>query len=456
MRFRRTILALAAFAVVSLARADSGQLALWHEDTPQEVRSLGEYESMALKIVNHRGNSAVCGSGGLIDAAGDCGLVLSCGHLFPYVGLIEVVAPDGRRFEGTLVDVDRDVDLSLIAISTDSDMKLSPLAEETPLRGAEIVTAGYGWGQLREMRAKVTGWNQSGRRWDMHGSRGLRSGDSGSLVWNDKGEVVGIGWGTSGSSAYIVGLPTIYEFIERPKVVQYCGLFKNRPRRGKGCGPFGCKPRERDPESQPTPPRRPGAKPKPDPDRKAPVPDKPSAPIPPIVGPAGPTGPAGPPGPPGAPGRNADLDLNPLLAKLAALDGKVTALESKLSNTGRTDFDPKPLLAKLDGLDGRLAALEKQPAPSLPAPPLAEITHYVLAAKKKDSGWPRLEGFVADAKKQFPSIVDVDWETIPDKYKRLWDSPALVAYDGKGAAVKAFQGTGNVERALAALARSEP
>lgn len=448
-------------------------------DAPLHVRQLTVQEQVAYRIKNHNGSSISMGSGGLIDAAGDCGIVLSCAHVFGHqIGKIEVVTASGDRLEGKLIDIDHAVDLSLIAVTVTDDMPLTPIAYQAPERGSTLVTAGYGGGSLRTMTGRILGYTKNGRRWDMHGSPGLRSGDSGSLIWNERNEVIAVGWGTSGSEMFAVGLPTIQEFIQRPKVVEYCKLFSKRKKRDGGCGPFGCPrpPKDGDGGSgglQPTPgKRKPGdPTPIPKPDR-----DEPTPPTPPKVvagpagpkgdrgeigpvGPRGPTGPAGPqgePGPAGKAGRDGrdgkDADTTALLAKLDALETRLGARLTEVETKVASRPEPRPEPTPKPGGPMVPPGVPRDPADFTEAQKLSKISHFVLVTYINDpSTWPRLQSLMTDAKKSHPFIATVDAADFTFKVK----GPQLVTYDLSGKEVALDQGAEEVEAALKAIARRD-
>jgi hypothetical protein len=381
------------------------------EVEPVQVRTYDGWEKAALRIENWRGSSASCGSGGLIDSAGDVGVVLTCAHLFSGGdGVIVVKAPDGRRYSGTLIDRDHELDLAMIGITIDHDLLVSPIADECPDAGDEIVTAGYGGGGLRSLKTKVVAYSKQKRRWDMHGGSPLRSGDSGSLVWNIKAKVVGVGWGTSGGQMYVTALPAIRDFCERPKVVQWCGLFRNRGK-AKGCGPFGCRvpPKEAKPES----PVKPDTKPAPRPDQPTPIP-KPDR------------GEQGPQGPPGPAGRDtAVVDLQPVIARLDAMSVRLTALEQRPT--------PKPA--------GELLPIQKE----------SKISHFVLVAYQEGQEWSRLNDLIGEAKKVHPVFKFKD----ASELKWRENGPSLWTYGLDGAELAVDRGYNEVDSALRSIARGD-
>lgn len=457
-----------------------------------ETRTLNEFEKVAYRIKNYvGGGQIVMGSGGLIDAAEDVGLVLSCAHLFTDgVGKIEVITADGNGYTGVLVDYNRALDLSLIAIKIDNNLPLTTLARRNPTKGEQLVTAGYGGGPLRTLTAKILGYNKNGARWDIEADQPLRSGDSGSLVWNKNREVVGIGWGTSGNSMYVVALPTIYEFIKRPKVVEYCKLFgKNRKQRPHGgCGPFGCQPENpSDGKDIPLPkPDIPGNIPVPKPDLPAPI-EKPvvgpkgDKGVPGIDGKQGPKGDTGPEGKQGPKGDKGDKGDRGDSTDVSALLAKVSELESKIANLSKGSNDL--VLKKLEELDGKFVAAQKaqqsdvtslldkiknlsdrvviiekgKSDPIAPVPELlpiqkeSKISHFVLIAATTDPYWTRLQGLVVEARKVHPFIKMRD----PSELDVVVRGPKLATYNLDGKEVATDQGIVEVETALQAIARGQ-
>lgn len=481
------VLILSLYTVTSNADTVSQPFELKHFVVPEnhpdivETRTLNDFEKVAYRIKNYiGGGQIVMGSGGLIDAAEDVGLVLSCAHLFSDgVGKIEVITADGKGYNGVLIDYNKALDLSLIAITVDNNMPLTPLALSNPLKGETLITAGYGGGPLRTLSAKITGYNKNGARWDMEADQPLRSGDSGSLVWNKNKQVIGIGWGTSGNSMYVVALPTIYEFIKRPKVVDYCKLFgKNRKKRPHGgCGPFGCQPST--PDDNPLPnPNIPPPIPKPD------IP-KPDVPIEkPVCGPKGDKGDPGvkgdkgdkgDPGSEGKQGPKGDtVNVEPLLGKIAELESKLATvskpnndlilkkleeLDGKFNAAQKNQTaDSVALLEKIKNLSDRLVIIEKgKNDPIVPTPELlpiqkeSKISHFVLIAATTDPYWTRLQGLVVEARKVHPFIKMRD----PSELDVIVRGPKLATYNLDGKEVATDQGIVEVETALQAIARGQ-
>lgn len=438
-------------------------------------KQLNEYEKVAYRIKNYvGGGQIVMGSGGLIDAADDVGLVLSCAHLFPSVGRIEVITAEGDLLEGHLIDYDRSLDLSLISVSVKDSMPMTPLAMNNPVRGDKLVTAGYGGGPLRTMIAKVIGYNKNGSRWDMEGDKPLRSGDSGSLVWNDKKQVVGIGWGTSGNTMYAVALPTIHEFIKRPKVKEYCKIFGNRRQRPGGCGPFGCHPRS--PEGGDEGGGNDGVVPAPKPDKPVPSPKPEQPPVvvkpekgpkgdPGVEGKQGPKGDAGPPGkdgvdgkqgppgPKGDPGKDGGTtDLKPLLDRIAALEAKTDKNNTELI-LKKLDEQNASVLEKINALNNRITGLEKAkdaapPSELLPIQKESKISHFVLVSSTSDS---YLNALVVEARKVHPFIKVRD----PSELDVIVRGPKLVTYNLDGKEIATDQGLNEVVVALQSIAKGQ-
>lgn len=489
------ILPLNGFAGDLLSSPNEIEPLIVQESEDQEIvltKEINQFEQSAYRIKNYIGNgSIVMGSGGLIDAADDVGLVLSCAHLFSdKVGKVTVTTADGKLFEGIVVDYNRSLDLSLIAISVNKDMPMTPLAMQNPQKGDKIITSGYGGGDLRTMTATVTGYSKNGLRWDMEGDRPLRSGDSGSLVWNENKKVVGIGWGTGGGSMYVVSLTTIHDFLDHSqKIKEYCFLFKNRKQRPGGCGPFGCNPRDDSPNV--TPPSPGGAIPPPNPNK--PIPIEPPKVVPSPIkgdkgdkgdkgadGQVGPRGPKGDPGVDGKPGKDADntellkrfaeledkfktlpkANTDDLYNKISALDNKINNLQKNQDNYVKNQ-DLAAILAKFNSLETKISSIEKivneKPAVVIPPNELlpiqkeSKISHFVLVASQTDAYWPRLNGLVSEARKVHPFIKIRD----PSELDVVVHGPKLVTYNLEGKEIAADQGSVEVETALQAIARGQ-
>ena len=154
------------------------------------------------RIVNERPDGQYLGSGTLIDKDGRRGIVVTCAHLFrDGAGQIRVTFPDGDGFGAKLVAIDRQSDLAALEIGPP---RASPVvvATEAPRPGEPLRSCGYGPdGRYRCNEGRARGYVQasgmSGRE-TLELSGSARQGDSGGPVFNRRGELAAVLWGTDG------------------------------------------------------------------------------------------------------------------------------------------------------------------------------------------------------------------------------------------------------------------
>jgi len=142
------------------------------------------------------------GSGTLVDKDGDRGIVLTCAHLFRReVGAVVVVFGDARRFAASLISVDQAWDLAALEILPPKAEPVA-VADGYPRPGELLESCGYGregryWcNRGRALGYARTATTQTHETLQLTGS--ARDGDSGGPVFNQRGELVAVVWGTDG------------------------------------------------------------------------------------------------------------------------------------------------------------------------------------------------------------------------------------------------------------------
>lgn len=161
-----------------------------------------------VRVVVHEGQGQMSlGSGTLVSVRGQHGLVLTNWHVVSEArGSVLVIFPGGFRSGATVLLTDRDWDLAALAIWRPQVAPV-PLAGQVPQPGDPLSIAGYGSGDYRLSAGQCTQYLSPG---DGHPfelievSTGARQGDSGGPIFNDRGELAGVlfgsAWGrTSGS-----------------------------------------------------------------------------------------------------------------------------------------------------------------------------------------------------------------------------------------------------------------
>ncbi len=161
--------------------------------------------------------SRVYGSGTVVACDERGAWVLSCAHLFGERTIdTRVYLADGRVLSGRVVAVDRAWDLSLIWVEALRGEAV-PLADEPPAPGQSLHSCGYGSdGRYVCNRGNMLGYVA---RRGLPGHQTLllsgtaREGDSGGPVFNERGELVGVLWGTDGRTVLATYCGKIRQFL---------------------------------------------------------------------------------------------------------------------------------------------------------------------------------------------------------------------------------------------------
>jgi hypothetical protein len=154
-----------------------------------------------VRVVNEQRGSRSLGSGTLVVANDDYALVATCAHLFREgVGNVSVEWPRQGKRPATVAAMDTDHDLAVLKLSAVSVAPV-PLAENPPRAGDWLTSCGYGpHGVFAVNRGRAAGYaSLDGRTFDvleMEGS--ARRGDSGGPIFNARGELAGVLFGTDG------------------------------------------------------------------------------------------------------------------------------------------------------------------------------------------------------------------------------------------------------------------
>ncbi len=142
-----------------------------------------------------------CGSGTLVAVEGKVGLVLTNWHVVrDATGQVSVEFPDGTRSAATVLKVDKTWDLAALLIWR-PEVAAVELADEPPKPGDELTIAGYGSGSYREATGKAVQYVSPGEGHPfeiVELSVVARNGDSGGPIFNDKGQMAGVLFGSAG------------------------------------------------------------------------------------------------------------------------------------------------------------------------------------------------------------------------------------------------------------------
>lgn len=214
-RSSRTLLALSARRLVLLLLylcsgnlfADSDpRIAVSAYPSRQRIQTNVAPQSALSAIVRVSANeqgSVSQGSGTLVGARGDYGLVVTNWHVIRDArGKIVVTFPDGSRSAATVAKVDEVWDLAALLIWR-GDARPIPISQQIPDRGDLLTIAGYGSGNFRAATGRCTQYvaPDANMPFEMvEVSVEARQGDSGGPILNERGELAGVLFGADGST----------------------------------------------------------------------------------------------------------------------------------------------------------------------------------------------------------------------------------------------------------------
>ncbi len=211
------------------------------------------------RIVVQDEMSTSLGSGTLVDAQNDFGLVLTNWHVIQdNPEDINVYFPGGFSSVATVVASDRDWDLAALSIPRPPADPV-PVAVEAPRQGERLWIAGYGSGDYRMTSgrclqyvapAKSSLFSRGEMPYEMvELQASARQGDSGGPIFNDRGELAGVLFGSDGATTVGSYCHRITRFLDshriprlanrRPPIIlgQSPGLPRNLTRTSLDDGP---------------------------------------------------------------------------------------------------------------------------------------------------------------------------------------------------------------------------
>lgn len=171
------------------------------------------------------------GSGTLVHKDGKQGIVLSCAHLFRSgTGNVLITFPDGRAYQANLAAVDHAWDLAALSIAAPGASQVK-IAEDHPRPGDPLRSCGYGAdGRYWCNQGRALGYAKAGTTSTYETlwlSGHARDGDSGGPVFNQRGELVAVVWGTDGRTVGGTYCGRIRRFLA--KILSLVGLPRQRP-----------------------------------------------------------------------------------------------------------------------------------------------------------------------------------------------------------------------------------
>lgn len=143
------------------------------------------------------------GSGALVGSRGRYGLVLTNWHVVRgAAGPITVIFPDGFQSAGRVLKADSDWDLAALLIWRPRAEPI-PIAAVAPRPGDVLTIAGYGQGRYRAASGRCTQYVAPAMNlpYEMLELAAIaRQGDSGGPILNERGELAGVLFGSSGGT----------------------------------------------------------------------------------------------------------------------------------------------------------------------------------------------------------------------------------------------------------------
>jgi S1-C subfamily serine protease len=169
---------------------------LWPDSKPQKPHPA------VVRVIATDRNSMSLGSGTLVDANDDYGLVVTNWHVVrDAVGPVEVVFPDGFHSMAGIVRTDREWDLAALLIWKPPGVQPVPISTAAPRPGDMLTIAGYGSGNYKMQSGPCTEYlaPAPGRPQEIvELAAAARHGDSGGPILNSRGELAGVLFGEGG------------------------------------------------------------------------------------------------------------------------------------------------------------------------------------------------------------------------------------------------------------------
>ena len=171
----------------------------WEPDVFSDYLLSGQTPHPAVvRIVAAEQGAASLGSGVLVDANHEQGLVLTNWHVVrDSRSAVLVQFPDGFQTAGTVIRMDEAWDLAAVVIWKPSATPI-PLAASPPAPGDLLTIAGYGRGPYRAQTGRCTEYLSPGTGYPkefVELAAGARQGDSGGPILNERGELAGVLFG---------------------------------------------------------------------------------------------------------------------------------------------------------------------------------------------------------------------------------------------------------------------
>ncbi len=152
------------------------------------------------RIVVPEGGATSYGSGTLIDVRENFGLVITNWHVVRDAsGTIEVIFPNGFTSKARALKVDANWDLAALVVWRPEEIEAVPIAEQAPRPGDQLTICGYGQGNYRCATGRCTQYYAPRSDFPRHMVEldvEARQGDSGGPIFNERGELAGVLFGS--------------------------------------------------------------------------------------------------------------------------------------------------------------------------------------------------------------------------------------------------------------------
>lgn len=199
MRFRTLFLVSALLAGLGLPPFGPGQAWSQVSGAGQPLLPNGMHPAVVRVMAADRDGFSL-GSGTLVAVSDHHGLVVTNWHVVrDAAGPIVVAFPNGFRSAASVLRTDQDWDLAALAIWRPNVAPV-PLAGLPPQPGEPLTIAGYGSGKYRMITGRCTQYVSPGRNQPFEMvelSAPARQGDSGGPIFNGRGELAGVLFGTA-------------------------------------------------------------------------------------------------------------------------------------------------------------------------------------------------------------------------------------------------------------------
>jgi hypothetical protein len=166
---------------------------------PAEAAPAPSIHPAVVRIMAAENGGAAFGSGTLVAVNQRYGLVITNWHVVrDSNGFVVVSFPGGFRSPATVIRTDRDWDLAALAIWRPNVAPIS-ISTQAPQPGETLTIAGYGKGAYRAASGRCTQYLSPGGRLPfemVEVATPARNGDSGGPIFNSRGELAGVLFGT--------------------------------------------------------------------------------------------------------------------------------------------------------------------------------------------------------------------------------------------------------------------